>query len=184
MYQGEFEKAHEDFREAIQQSPNDPSPRFFEALSDYKQQKFSVARDELNAAIDSGIVNSDLHYLLAECLVRIEPTKPANGIAELNSAIRIDPMSVSPRVLRGELLLDAGRPQKALEDLLVATRLQSGPQRDSRNAIYLLARTYRALGQEKQARALFARVGSQFSADTDTDLSDLSDLRIKDALHQ
>lgn len=182
MFQGEFEKAHDDFRQAIQEAPNDPTPRFFEALADYKLQKFFLAREELNAAIDYGIVDSDLHYVLAECLIRIEPTAPGNAVAELNKAIEINPKSVSPRILRGELLLDMGKPQQALEDLLLATQLQVGPQRDTRNAIYLLARAYRALGQEKQAKELFAKVRTQLRSDKETDLDRLGNSRMKDLL--
>ena len=96
---------------------------FFMALAEYRQSKFEEAGQVLKNAIASGIVDSDLHYLLAECLIRIDGTDSATVLAELDRAIQLNPNSVSARVLRGERLLASGRPQDAIIDLKIAREL-------------------------------------------------------------
>jgi len=94
------------------------------ALSDYRQGKVLAGAEVLKAAIGSGIVDSDLHYLLAECRVRIDSSSSAGALAELNRAIELNPKSVSARTLRGKMLLEAGHSQDALLDLRVARELE------------------------------------------------------------
>ena len=153
------------------------------ALSDYKQRKFVEGAEELKAAIRSGIVDSDLHYLLAECIIRMNSSSSSAALAELNRAIQLNPKSVSARTLRGKMLLEAGRPQDALLDLRVARELAPNPERDSRNATYLLARTYMALGKRDQANTLFAQLNSQFILNNSDTLNELGDRRMKAVLH-
>jgi len=176
MYQGRLESAHNDFAAAVRLSPRDPDTHFFVALSDYNQDKFADAASELRLAIGSGIVDSDLHYLLAECAIRLDPTKPLDALPELNRAIEIDAKSVSARTLRGKLLLQGGHPREAAADLRLAHEI--APK--SRSAIYNLARAYSALGKEEEAKSLFA----QLSAKTPDVLSELSERRLKTALNQ
>ena len=176
MHQGRLESARNDFAAAIRLSPRDPDAHFFIALSDYNQDKFADAASELRSAIGSGIVDSDLHYLLAECAVRLDPTKPLDALPELNRAIEIDAKSVSARTLRGKLLLQGGHPGKAVADLRLAHKMAP----DSRSAIYNLARAYSALGKAEEAKSLFA----QLSATTPDVLSELSDRRLRSALNQ
>jgi tetratricopeptide (TPR) repeat protein len=183
MSQSRLEDAYSDFYQAAQVSPHSPDPRFFMALSDYKQGKFVEGAEELKAAIQAGIVDSDLHYLLAECMVRMDSSSSAGALAELNRAIELNPKSVSARTLRGKMLLEAGHPQDALIDLRAARELAPNPERDSRNAIYFLARTYMALGKRDQANALFAQLSSQFSSNNLDTLNELGDRRMKAVLH-
>jgi tetratricopeptide (TPR) repeat protein len=183
MSQSRFEDAYDDFAAAAQFSPHSPDPRFFMGLSDYKQGKFAEGAEELRVAIRSGIVDSDLHYLLAECMVRMDSSSSAGALAELNRAIELNPKSVSARTLRGKMLLEAGHPQDALVDLRVARELAPNPERDSRNATYLLARTYMALGKRDQANTLFAQLSSQFSSNNLDTLNELGDRRMKAVLH-
>lgn len=183
MSQGRLEDAYADFSAAAGISPHSPDPRFFMALSDYKQGKFLAGAEELKAAFRSGIVDSDLHYLLAECLIRMNPSNSAPPLAELNRAIELNPKSVSARTLRGKMLLEGGHPQEALPDLRVARDLDPNPERDSRSATYLLARTYMALGKRDEAKALFAQLSSQFSSNNVDTLNELGDRRMKAVLH-
>jgi tetratricopeptide (TPR) repeat protein len=183
MSQSRLEDAYSDFYQAAQVSPYSPDPRFFMALSDYKQGKFVEGAEELKAAIRSGIVDSDLHYLLAECMVRMDSSSSAGALAELNRAIELNPKSVSARTLRGKMLLEAGHPQDALIDLRVARELEPNPERDSRSATYFLARTYMALGKRDEAKALFAQLSSQFSSNNLDTLNELGDRRMKAVLH-
>jgi tetratricopeptide (TPR) repeat protein len=183
LSQSRLEDAYDDFSAAAQVAPHSPDPQFFMALSDYKQGKFLAGADVLKAAIGSGIVDSDLHYLLAECMVRMDSSNSAGALAELNRAIELNPKSVSARTLRGKMLLEAGHPQDALLDLRVARKLEPNPQRDSRSATYFLARTYMALGKRDEAKALFAQLSSQFSSNNSDTLNELGDRRMKAVLH-
>jgi tetratricopeptide (TPR) repeat protein len=183
MSQSRLVDAYDDFFAAAAVSPHSPDPRFFMALSDYKQGKFLEGAEQLRIAIRSGIVDSDLHYLLAECMIRMDSSSSKEALAELNRAIELNPKSVSARTLRGKMLLEAGRPQDALIDLRAARELAPNPERDSRNATYFLARTYMALGQRDQANALFAQLSSQFSSNNLDTLNELGDRRMKAVLH-
>jgi tetratricopeptide (TPR) repeat protein len=183
MSQSRLEDAYDDFSAAAQVAPHSPDPRFFMALSDYKQGKFLAGAEVLRAAIGSGIADSDLHYLLAECMVRMDSSNSAGALAELNRAIELNPKSVSARTLRGKMLLEAGHPQDAVLDLRVARELEPNPERDSRSATYFLARSYMALGKRDEAKALFAQLSSQFSSNNLDTLNELGDRRMKAVLH-
>lgn len=175
--------AYRDFAAAAQLSPQAPDPPFFMALADYRQSQFQQAVEVLHTAIAAGIVDSDLHYLLAECLLRIEPANPQGVLDQLNQAVRLDPNSISARTLRGSVLLSAGHPQEALVDLERARELDPNPQRDTRNATYLLGRAYAALGRHNEAKAMFAQLGHEYSASNSDVLNQLSEQKMRAALH-
>jgi tetratricopeptide (TPR) repeat protein len=183
LSQGEAEKAYHDFASAARLSPKSADPPFFMALSNYRLSKFADAVQVLRSAIVSGIVDSDLHYLLAECLIRINALDSETVLSELNRAIQLNPKSASARALRGERLLELGHPQEAMVDLKIARQIEPDSGRDTRNATYLLARAYLALGRRDEAKALFDQVGSQFSPTSAEALNQLSDLKMRVALH-
>jgi tetratricopeptide (TPR) repeat protein len=177
------EEAYRDFSTAAELNPHSPDPRFFMALVDYRQSKFDQAAKVLRDAIASGMVDSDLHYMLAECLLRIEPPNAKAALSELDRAIQLYPKSVAARILRGERLLAAGRPQDAVVDLKIARELDPDPQRDTSNTTYLLGRAYAALGKREQAKALFAQLSHQFGPNKTDILNQLSDQKIQAELH-
>jgi tetratricopeptide (TPR) repeat protein len=183
LSQSKLEDAYRDFALAAQLSPGAPDPPFFMALADYRQSKFDEAVKVLTAAIASGIADSDLHYLLAECLIRVDPSDQTTVLSHLDQAIQLNPNSVSARVLRGERLLESGRPQDALVDLEIARTLEPNVRRDARNATYLLARAYVAVGKREEAEALFAQLSPQFSSDKDDALNQLSQRKVRATLH-
>jgi tetratricopeptide (TPR) repeat protein len=183
LSQGQTDAAYRDFAAAAQLSPQAPDPPFFMALADYRQAKFAEAAVVLRAALATGIMDSDLHYMLAECLLRIEPANPPDVLDQLNQAVRLDPNSVSARTLRGSVLLNAGHPQEALADLERARQLGPEPQRDTRNATYLLGRAYAALGRHDEAKALFAQLGHQYSTSNTDILNQLTEQKMRAALH-
>jgi tetratricopeptide (TPR) repeat protein len=184
LSQGKTEHAYRDFASAAQLSPGAPDPPFFMALAEYRQSKFEEAGQILRNAIASGIADSDLHYLLAECLIRIDATDSVTVLSELDRAIQLNPNSVSARVLRGEKLLQSGRPHDALVDLKIARELEPNPQRDARNTTYLLARAYVAVGKQEEAKILFAQLSPHFSSDKADTLTRLSDHKMQAALHR
>ena len=164
---GRLDQAYGDFSTAVHLNPARPDTRFFLALTDYKQGKFADAVTVLQAANKEGLADSDLHYLLAECLLKLNATNTAEAIAELNRAIELNGNSVSARTLRGRLMLETGHPNEAVKDLELASRLDP----ESHSASYNLARAYRAVGKADQARILFQRLRGQ-TADALTALSD------------
>ena len=183
LYRNQTDEAYRDFSAASELTPHSPDPRFFMALVDYRQSKFDQAAKVLRDAIASGIADSDLHYMLAECVLRIDPADGSAALAELDQAIQLNPKSVPARVLRGERLLAAGRPQDAVVDLKIARDLDPNPRRDTSNTTYLLGRAYVALGKRDQANALFAQLGHQFDSNKTDTLNQLGDQKIRAALH-
>jgi tetratricopeptide (TPR) repeat protein len=171
---GKLDQSHSDFATAVQLSPGNADARFLLALSDYKQGQFAEAITELKAAIGSGIVDSDLHYLLAECILKVDPAKSADAIAELNQAIQLNSRSVSARTLRGKLLLESGNARRAVGDLELAHQVDP----TSRSALYNLARADSALGKTEEAKSLLKQLNTQ----TTDSLGELSDQRLKKAL--
>ncbi len=95
-----MENAHGDFAAAVKLAPKQADARFLLAVADYKQSNYAVAADELRAAIGDGVVDSDLHYLLAECLLKLDAAKTADAMTKLDRAIASWSESVSARTLR------------------------------------------------------------------------------------
>lgn len=171
---GQLDKARGDFDNAVRISPQKTDPRFFLALMDYKLNNYASAAADLRSAMHAGIISADLEYLLAECMLKLDPTKPADALAELDMAIRLDGNSVPSRTLRGKLLLEEGNPQKAVADLEIAHKIDPA----MRSATYNLARAYFAVGKQKEAQALYQQLQEQT---TDT-VNELSNRRIKQVL--
>ena len=171
---GELDKAQSDFAAAVDLSPHEASSRFLLALSEYKQGDFESASAGLRSAIQSGIVDSDLHYLLAECMLKADPTKPMRAVAELDRAIALNRKSVAARTLRGKLFLETGRAKEAVVDLTLAHRVDP----TSRSAAYNLARAEFKLGRTEEAKSLFQQLQTQHG----DSLSELSDQRLQRAL--
>jgi tetratricopeptide (TPR) repeat protein len=183
LFRNQTDDAYRDFSAAAQLSPQAPDPPFFMALANYRQSKFDEAVRVLRNAIASGVADSDLHYMLAECLLRLDSRNLAAVVAELDLAIQLNPNSVPAHSLRGATLLEVGRPQDAVADLKLARDLDPNPQRDTRNTTYLLARAYAAIGRRDEANALFAQVGHQYSSDRTDTLNQLSEQKMRAALH-
>ena len=175
--------AYIDFAAAAKLAPEAPDPPFFMALVDYRQSKYGEAETVLRKAITSGIADSDLHYMLAECLLRVDAANSSGALVELNQAIQLNPNSVPARALRGSTLLEAGHPKDALVDLKIAHDFDPNPQRDTRNTTYLLGRAYVALGRREEAKALFAQLGQQFTSNKTDTLNQLSEQKVRAALH-
>jgi tetratricopeptide (TPR) repeat protein len=165
---GHLDEARIDFAAAVKSSPNLAGPRFFLAVTDYKMGQYNLAADELRAAIAAGMVDADLDYLLAECLLKIDPGDSADALKELDRAIKSGSPAVQAHVLRGKLLLEQGDARDALPDLEKAHRLAPG----LRSATYNLARAYAALGRKAEARMLFEQIDRQ-SVDMVNELNEL-----------
>jgi tetratricopeptide (TPR) repeat protein len=173
---GELNPAYDDFSHSAQLDPRRPDIRFFQALMDYKMGKFADAVQILDTAIKGGLDDSDLHYLLAECLLNTENGNRDAALAALNRAIALNGDSVSARTMRGKLLLEAGHADQAVRDLELANKQEP----ESRSAGYNLARAYRALGREAEAQAIFRKIHDQ-PAST---VTEIGERRLNDALSE
>ncbi len=171
---GELNTAQADFAAAVQLSPRSPSARFFLALAEYRQGNYEGSAADLGTAIKSGIVDSDLYYLLAECLLKTQPEQTAATIGELNRAIALNAKAVAARTLRGKLVLQQGKLREAMVDLSLAHSLDPA----SRSAAYNLARADMKAGKTKEADALFRKLQSQ----TGDSLTELSQQKLQQAL--
>lgn len=164
---GDLEKARSDFAEAVRLAPRQVGPRFFLALSEYRQGDYAGSSSEITSSVKSGVADSDLHYLQAECLLKTDPTAPSRALAELNRAIGLNPKAVAARTLRGKLLLETGRMKEAVSELALAHRIDPS----SRSAAYNLARAEFKSGRTREANALFHTLQEQ-KGDSLTELSD------------
>jgi tetratricopeptide (TPR) repeat protein len=171
---GHLERAYAEFSDGARLAPSRPDARFFLALVDYKQGKFSDAIAVLQTALKDGVADSDLHYLMAECLLKENSANVEQALNELDRALDLNTKSVAARALRGKLLLESGRPKQAIADLELAR--QQDPQ--SRAALYNLARAYQIEGRTTEARALFQQLRSP-GADA---LNEITKTRLNDAL--
>jgi tetratricopeptide (TPR) repeat protein len=171
---GQIDSAYEDFSRSAKLDPSRPDVRFFSALMDYKLDKFTQAIQILRIAINEGLQDSDLHYLLAECLLKADNGNRDEALEELNRAVVLNADSVSARTLRGKLLLESGQVKQAVSDLEFASKRDP----EYRSAAYNLARAYRALGRNSEAQAIFARLRDQ-SVST---VSEMGDRRLNEAL--
>lgn len=173
---GQLNSAYEDFSSAIRLAPNWADPRFFLALTRYKQGKFADAVNSLESANRRGIADSDLHYLLAECLLKLNAANTQAALHELDKAVELNSDSVSARALRGKLLLEAGSTKEAVADLERAHQRDPG----SRTAAYNLARAYQKLGRKGDSQLLFEQLRSgKIDA-----VSELSQRRLNEVLIQ
>jgi tetratricopeptide (TPR) repeat protein len=173
---GRTESAIQDFAAAVRLAPDRPDARFFLALADYNQAKYSEAIAALKQAEQDGVQDPDLHYLMAECLLKADRAQSPEALAELDRALKLNSNSVAARTLRGRLLLEKGQLKEAIADLEIANRFDPG----SRSTLYNLARAYRSTGQTARAEALFRQLRSE-KPDT---LKELGDRRLNDTLAQ
>ena len=171
---GQLDAAYTDFTTAAKLAPARADVRFFLALTDYKLGKFSEAVSVLEVAQKQGIVDSDLEYLMSECVLKIDSANTALALRYLDRAIELNPHSTAARTSRGKLRLESNQVKEATADLELA--LKDDPS--SRSAQYNLARAYISLGRTSEAQALFQQL-----RDTKTNtLTEMGDVRLTEAL--
>lgn len=171
---GETAKARADFKATIKVSPLYGPPRFFLAVSEYRDGNYGAARDEISLALRAGVKDPDLYYLLAEAMLRLDPSNSQKAMIELNRAIAMNPRHVQALSLRGKLRLQQHDLKDAVSDLELAHTIDPA----SPSATYNLARAYFALGKTEEASAL----SKQLAAPGADAVSELSDQKLKSAL--
>jgi tetratricopeptide (TPR) repeat protein len=171
---GETAKARADFKASTKASPLYSPPRFFLAVSEYRDGNYGVACDEILRALRAGVKDSDLYYLLAEAMLRLDPNNSQKAMIELNRSVAMNPRQVQALSLRGKLRLQQHDLKDAMSDLELAQKIDP----DSPSATYNLARAYFALGKTEEAISLSKRLAAR---GTDA-VSELSDQKLKSAL--
>jgi tetratricopeptide (TPR) repeat protein len=171
---GEAAKARTDFKAAIKASPLYGPPRFFLAVSEYRNGNYGVACDDISQALKVGVKDSDLYYLLAEAMLRLDPSNSQKAIIELNRAVAMNPRQVQALSLRGKIRLQQHDLKDAVSDLELAHKIDPA----SPSATYNLARVYFALGKTEEASSL----SKQLAAPGADAVSELSDQKLKSAL--
>ena len=171
---GETAKARADFKAAIKTSPLYGPPRFFLAVSEYRDGNYGVACAEISQALTAGVKDSDLYYLLAEAMLRLDPSNSQKAISELNRSVAMNPRQVQALSLRGKLRLQQHDLKDAVSDLELAHKIDLA----SSSATYNLARAYFALGKTEEANAL----SKQLTATGADAVSELTDQKLKSAL--
>ncbi len=164
---GRSDQAVQDFAGAVRLAPERADARFFLALMNYNQGKYSQAIAILKQSDRDGLHDSDLHYLTAECLLKVDHANSDAVLSQLNQALQMNPGSVAAKTLRGRLLLERGLTKEAVADLEFAHHEDPA----SRSAAYNLARAYRTLGKDNEAAALFRELRSG-TPDTAKELGD------------
>lgn len=117
-----------------------------------------LAIADLTKAIEQGSTDAALHRERGVCFVDLQNYQMA--LDDLNYALLLNPNSGDARLARARLLMAMGRPQQALEDLLVCQRdglefKPSLPNELSANHYkatdYYLGACYEALGRKHEA---------------------------------
>lgn len=160
------EAARADFERAMRVAPQDPSPVFFAALGEYSSGQYADAIRILRKAILAGIADAEIHYLLAETLIRSDPDRDVEALREIDKALAMDSALVSALLLRAKLELKNADARIAVRDLERAREMDP----DNRNVLYLLGRAYQQTGNNAEAKKLFQRV-QQDSANLVSDLA-------------
>jgi tetratricopeptide (TPR) repeat protein len=120
------------------------------------------------------VKDSDLYYLLAEAMLRLDPTNSQEAMVELNRSVAMNPRQVQALSLRGKLRLQQHDLKDAVSDLELAHEIDPA----SPSATYNLARAYFAMGKTEQASSL----SKQLAATGADAVSELSDQKLKSAL--
>lgn len=154
--QGKQTEAIADYRAAIRLQPRRADDYFSLALIQYHQGAYAATAQTLKTAIDGGFADSDVHYLLAEC-IRAQHGPIDAARKEVTLALQMDAASAPALTLRGQLELQQGDTAAAVRDLTQARAID--PQ--SKEVAYNLARAYQKAGQRQKAQALFQQVQAE-----------------------
>ncbi len=174
MSSGEIANAQADFRRALELAPRDPDAVFFAALAEYNRGQFRSAAAILRKSVREGSADADIHYLLAEDLLRASPEETAEVLREVNEALRMDGELVPALLLRAKLNLNGANAPLAVADLERARKLDP----ENRGVLYTLARAYQKSGRGSEAQVLFKTVRQ----DSATVLQDMSRKKVRDIL--
>ena len=153
---GKQPQAVADYRAAIRLQPRRPGDYFSLALIQYHQGNYAAAMQTLGQAIHGGFADSDIHYLLAECM-RAQRGPTAAALQEVTQAVRMDPQSAPALALRGQIELLQGNTAAAIRELEKARVFAPA----SKQVEYNLARAYQKAGRKPEAQALFQHIQKQ-----------------------
>jgi tetratricopeptide (TPR) repeat protein len=149
MNQNDYPGAIEQYRKALQADPRLPGIHFelgqaiLASSTDEKARE--QAQKEFEAALAANPADADSEYELGE--IAWLRSDLHSALEDYSRALKIRPDFAEAQIGLGKVLTAMGQPQKALEHLLDAARLD--PQNEMTH--YHLAMTYRKLGRAAEA---------------------------------
>jgi tetratricopeptide (TPR) repeat protein len=108
---GEFDRADELFRQAVQIAPDEVLPHVHWGESLYRRREWEEAARQLQAALDLGGRQYDVAYILGKTYTKLAKWNEAELIAKI--ALEDAPDSPGPYKLMGKVLKELGRKSEA-----------------------------------------------------------------------
>jgi len=143
---GDFEKAIEEYKNAISKDPFDTSLYNNLALSYYQLENYDSAIETLRTALELEPENPELHDNMA--LILYEKGNVSESIKELQKAIELDPSFAQAHVDLSLIYYDSELYEEAVDEIKKAIEL------DPNNSVYhaILSNIYLAMGKVKEAK--------------------------------
>jgi tetratricopeptide (TPR) repeat protein len=145
----DFAGAARAFQSAVSLRPADLKARFFLATTLEKSGDDASALKAYRELIAKETRSAEGHLGLGVLLVKLGGNNQAEGIAELERCISIEPNNYEARVTLGRVLVSKGRASDAIEHLRVAANLAP----NNPEPHYQLSLAYRKLGRKDEAEA-------------------------------
>jgi Flp pilus assembly protein TadD len=146
---GDYATAARAFQTAVSLRPTDLRARFFLATAFEQSGDNTAALKAYRELIAKEPRSSEGHLGLGVLLVKLGGDNQAEGIAELERCIAIEPNNYEAQVTLGRLLVSNGRAGDAVEHLRVAANVAP----DNPEPHYQLSLAYRKLGRKDEAEA-------------------------------
>jgi len=141
--------AIQQFRDAVKTDPRMPDVHFGLGYLFWTKRQYPEAAAELQAELDNNPTHAQALTYLGDCELKLGHPDAAAPLLE--KAIRVDSAIELAHLDLGSIDADAGRPQEAERELMAAARLAPNDV----NVHWHLARLYRSMGKQDQARAEF-----------------------------
>lgn len=172
-----YDGALAEYSKAVQLAPNQPGTHYRLGTAFWLEQKWDSARVEFEAELLNDPGNCMTEWKLGNTLLAAE--HPASeALPPLDAAIARCPTLMQARVDRANALLKLDRPQKAIDDLLLAAT--ETPREPSIH--FLLWKAYKAAAKPEQATielAVYGRLQREASEATAARAGDV--IKIKNA---
>jgi tetratricopeptide (TPR) repeat protein len=146
--------ATQQFRNAVKANPKEPNVHFGLGYLLWTQRQYPEAIGEFQAEIANDPSNVEATLYLADAEMQTSQIEAATPLLE--RVVKMSPALSLAHMDLGIVYSDAGRNEDALEELLVAAKLDP----DDTNVHWRLARLYQAMGRKPEAKAEFDKSSS------------------------
>jgi len=142
-----YDGALVEYKKAIDQAPNRSEPHLHMATAFWSIGKWDSARTEFEAGLAHDPNNCTAHWKLGNAILEANG-EPGEALTHLNRAVELCPELMQARVDRARALINSGKHDQALPDLLAAEK--ESP--DEPSIHFFLASVYRAQGKTEAAQ--------------------------------